>query len=121
MRMRLLVVTHHFYGGQSIPKSSSLLASQVDPLSRVAALNESIVALNRHFGPRRHGPGATRLAEHCTKESVLDIIIVQVPGCGLLESIGIDPAHYTVQDFNGPPMMLGFEAQRILRERVGGY
>jgi hypothetical protein len=120
--MRLLVILCHYYGPKSDGQSAAIYSSQIDPLARIAAVNAAIVALHRHFGPRRYGADPlARLPEDRTPARVLDIIILQVPGRGLLEAIGIDPTCYTVEYFDGPPLMLCFEAQRLLRERLGGY
>ena len=47
--------------------------------------------------------------------------MMTVRGANVLDRIGIDPAEYRVEYFDGPPLMLAFEAQRIMRERAGGY
>jgi hypothetical protein len=118
--MRLLVVTNHFYERQ-VEGDPLIYISRIDPLARIAAVNASFVALHRHFGEHRYGrKAAQRLADDLT-EHKLDIVVLQVPGKGLLDHIGIDPSSYTLELWNGPPMMLGFEAQRVLRERAGQY
>jgi hypothetical protein len=120
--MRILFVICHYFGAKSATDDASIFSSQLDPLARIAAVNASMVSLHRHFGPRRHGVDASaRLPEDRTPERRLDIVVLQVPGKGLLDGIGIDPSCYTVEYFDGPPLMLCFEAQRVLRERVGGY
>ena len=120
--MRVLVVSCHYFGQKTDVSTAAIFSSQLDPLARIAAVNASLVALHRHFGPRRHGKDpSARLPQDQTPERTLDIVVLQVPGKGLLDSIGIDPSCYTVEYFDGPPMMLCFEAQRVLRERVGSY
>jgi hypothetical protein len=56
-----------------------------------------------------------------SNSDVLDIIVMTVHGANVLKWIGFDPATYSVEYFDGPPMMLPFEAQRIMRERTGQY
>ena len=119
--MRLLVVTHHFFDADPSGAPKDFL-SRVDPLARIAAVNAMFVSFHRYFGPRRHGPDPKRsLPGDETSERVLDFIFLQVPNKGILEYIGIDPSLYTVELWDGPPMQLGFETQRVLRDRVGGY
>jgi len=120
--MRILFVICHHFGQKPDDQAAAIFSSQLDPLARIAAVNASIVALFRHFGPNRHGrdPSA-RLPEDRTPERRLDIVVLQVRGKDLLDAIGIEPSCYTVEYFDGPPLMLCFEAQRVLRERVGGY
>jgi len=119
--MRILVVTHHFFEPDTSGKPS-VYGSRVDPLARIAAVNAAFVALFRHFGPHRYGRVAgQRLPDDATPERVLDIVVLQAPGKGILDSIGIDPSLYTLELCDGDPMMLGFETQRVLRERAGQY
>jgi hypothetical protein len=91
-------------------------------LARIAAVNAALIALHRHFGPRRHGHDPTGpLPDDQTPARVLDVVILQAPGQGVLDWVGLDPSLYTVELCNGPPALLAFEAQRVLRERLGGY
>lgn len=119
--MRLLVVTNHFFeaGGGNEP---TMYVSRIDPLARIAAVNAMLVSFHRHFGPRRHGADAAqRLPDDKTPERVLDIVVLQVPGKGIMEHVGIDPSTYTLELWDGPAMQLGFETQRVLRDRLGHY
>jgi len=119
--MRLLVITPHFYRPHA-DSSLVFFCSQIEPLARIAAFNAMVVALHRHFGPRRHGLDPnTRLPDDRTPKRVLDLVVLQIPGCGLLEHVGIDPSCYELELFAGPSEMLIFEAQRVLRDRVGNY
>src|SRR5262245_54649686 len=114
--MRVLVVTHHFFeaGGNDGP---TIFMSRLDPLARIAAVNAMLVSFHRHFGPHRHGTDPTqRLPGDKTEERVLDIVVLQVPGKGLIEHTGIDPSTYTLELWDGPAMQLGFETQRVLRD-----
>ena len=91
------------------------------PLAKVAALNSQIVALHRYFGPRRLARDARASPIEGGETNTLDIVIMTVRGANVLDRIGIDSSEYTVEYFDGPPLMLAFEAQRIMRERAGGY
>src|SRR5207237_10657657 len=53
--------------------------------------------------------------------NVLDIVVVTLRGRNVLDWIGIEPPAIAVEYFDGDPLMLGFEAQRLMRERAGGY
>ena len=117
--MRLLLVTHHFFEAGGGP---TFYSSRIDPLARIAAVNAMLVSFHRHFGPRRHGkdPGQ-RLPGDDTPERVLDIVVLQVAGKGIIEHAGLDPSLYTLEICDVPDMQLGFEAQRVLRDRMGQY
>lgn len=119
--MRLLVVTHHYFEAASDGRPT-IYSSRIDPLARIAAVNAMLVAFHRHFGPRRHGEDPSkRLPGDETPERVLDIVVLQVPGKGIIEHIGLNPKLYTLELWDGPPTQLGFETQRVLRDRLGGY
>src|SRR6266567_6003372 len=122
--MRLLIVIAHFFGG--LPNSpDARVSGQHKAAARIAALNSSMVALYRHFGPfrRKFGfePELGSTVQKGRSAPVLDVVILAVSGKGLLDHIGIDPSCYEIEHFKGDPQMLMFEAQRVLRDRVGGY
>lgn len=118
--MRLLVVTHHFFEPASAG-DPTIYASRIDPIARIAAVNAMIVAFHRHFGPNRHGEDPTARLPGDETERVLDIVVLQVPGKGIMEHVGIDPSLYSLELWDGPAMQLGFETQRVIGERVGQY
>lgn len=88
---------------------------------RVFALNEALVALKRHFGERRFRGPYTEIEPVDDEGRKLDIVIVTVEGRNVLHLIDVDPGEYDVEYFTGDPMFLGFETQRIARERGGDY
>ena len=119
--MRILFVIPHFF---SAPKPGQPMAggSHFDMVARIAALNTAIVALHRLFGPRRHAMAPDiPFPDRVGPTRVVDIVIIQIPGMELLDHIDIDPSCYVRENFSGDAPMMEFEAQRILRDRVGGY
>ena len=121
-QLRILVTIPHYFRPAAGTDAASALGSGLDPLTKIAALNEMLVALHRHFGPRRHGMGsADPLPGDDPSASRLDIVILKVDGHHLLDWVGLERASFEVVEFDGPPLMLGFEAQRVLRERAGSY
>ncbi len=119
--MRLLLVTHHFFEAAT-DGGPTIYSSRIDPVARIAAVNAMLVSFHRHFGPRRHGDNPTRrLPQDKTPERVLDIVVLQAGNKGLIEHVGVDPSLYQLEIFDGPAMQLGFETQRVLRDRIGQY
>jgi hypothetical protein len=120
--MRVLVTIAHYFKQSSEPSWYSGLGSSSSPLPKIAALNAQIVGLHRYFGPRRLSLNPNdpqgRSAE---SNDTLDIVVMTKRDANLLEWIGIDPTTYSVDYFDGAPLMLPFEAQRIMRDRVGQY
>jgi hypothetical protein len=120
--MRLLVTIAHYFKQTANAHSRPVSGSSTLPFAKIAALNAQIIALHRYFGPfrlslnpddprRRWGAG----------DNALDIVIMTVRDTNLLPWIGVDPTTYAIEYFDGAPQMVPFEAQRIMRERTGGY
>ena len=120
--MRLLVTIAHYCKQADDAGNSHKLGSLRAPLSRIAAFNAQLVSLHRYFGPRRLSvvPNDPQ-GRSASNDDVLDIVVMTAREANLLKWIGIDASAYSVEYFDGPPMMLPFEAQRIMRERAGQY
>ncbi len=122
--MRVFVAIAHYFNNDEERQAIRNLdmGSGRWPLPRIAALNAEIVALHRYFGPNAFSINPNEAAQFTSRSSdVLDIVIVTVRGKNVLEWIGIEPPTVTIEYFDGDPLMLGFEAQRLMRERAGGY
>jgi hypothetical protein len=119
--MRVLVTIAHYFKQSREPSWHSGLGSSASPLPKIAALNAQIVGLHRYFGPRRLSLNPSDPQGRSANDDVLDIIVMTNRDANLLEWIGIDPTTYSVDYFDGAPLMLPFEAQRIMREHVDQY
>ncbi len=122
--MRVFVVIAHYFNNdeQQMRIRELDMGSGRWPLPRIAALNAEIVALHRHFGPNAFSINPNEAAQFTSRAAnVLDIVIVTARGKNVLEWIGIEPPAISVEYFDGDPLMLGFEAQRLMRERAGAY
>jgi hypothetical protein len=122
--MRVFVaIAHYFNNDEERPDIRALgMGSGRWPLPRIAALNAEIVALHRHFGPNALSTNPTEASRFASRTAnVLDIVVVTARGKNVLDWIGIEPPAITVEYFDGDPLMLGFEAQRLMRERAGAY
>jgi hypothetical protein len=120
--MRVLVTIAHYCKPSDAAGNPLNLGSMRAPLSRLAAFNAQLVSLHRYFGPRRLSvaPGDPQ-GRSASNSDVLDILVMTARDANLLNWIGIVPSSYSVEYFDGPPIMLAFEAQRIMRERAGQY
>jgi hypothetical protein len=122
MRMRILVTIAHYFKQSRESTWHTGIGSSSAPLPKVAALNAQIVALHRYFGARRLSLNQSDLQSQSPSDAgTLDIVVMTKRDASLLDWIGIDPKAYSVDYFDGPPLMLPFEAQRIMRDRVGQY
>jgi hypothetical protein len=120
--MRILVtVAHYFKQNQEASWHTGLGGSSYLPLPKIAALNAQIVGLQRYFGARRMSLNLEDPQSTVPSPYELDIVVMTQRDANLLELIGIDPKTYSVEYCDGPPRMLPFEAQRIMRDRVGQY
>ncbi|HEY1753392.1 MAG TPA: hypothetical protein VGG29_19195 [Caulobacteraceae bacterium] len=111
--MRLLVVIAHYYRHAPASERRSFGSDRM-PFAKITGLNAAIVALHRHCG-------TYRLSLEPPVRRGLDIVVVTAPGDNLLEWLGLDPSSYAVEYYDGEPLLLPFEAQRIMRERAGAY
>lgn len=119
--MRILVVIPHYCGAVDGVASGDAYSSQMSVMPRAVALNEMLVALKRNFGPNRFTGPQTWLNKNIGQDRTLDVVIVTMAGRNVLDRIEIDSSEYQVEYFDGDPLMLSFETQRIARERLGGY
>ncbi len=120
--MRALITIVHYFKNEAHRDLREAPGSGRAPLARLAALNSQIVALHRYFGGNHLARDPRQAARfESLARPTLDIIILTVRGANLLEGIGIAPSVYRVEYFDGPPVMLGFEAQRLMREHAGAY
>lgn len=118
--MRLLVAIVHYCGPRA-GESKETFGSQLQALPRIAALSEMIVALNRHFGTHRNIGPMGHLAGGLPKGRALDIVIVTIKDRNILEFLAVDEKTVTVEECTCEPLMLSFETQRVIRERLGHY
>jgi hypothetical protein len=122
--MRLFVAIAHYFNNEEEQQAIRDLdmGSGRWPLPRIAALNAAIVALHRYFGANALSINPDEAATFKSRSSnVLDIVILTVRGNNVLEWIGIEAPAISVEYFDGDPLLLGFEAQRLMRERAGAY
>jgi hypothetical protein len=119
--MRILVTIAHYFKSAPVTEWDQALGSGRDPVSRIAALNSEIVALHRYFGPHRTARDPELRSQDTAERNTLDIVLMTVRDANLLDRIGIDPSTYSIEYFEGPPIMLAFEAQRIMRDRCDSY
>src|SRR5437588_2738102 len=120
--MRALITIAHYFNSEAEHDLRDAPGCRRAPLARIAALNSQIVALHRYFGGLRLARDPRQSASFdALQHNTLDITIMTVRDANLLERIGINPSVYGVEYFDGSPLMLGFEAQRIMRERAGAY
>jgi hypothetical protein len=120
--VRILVVIPHYFGPKEYDDHTQKYGSNIEPIGRIAALNETIIALHRHFGPNRHTlegvviPGDESVPSRC-----LDIVIVAKRDRHLLAEIGIAPTAYVAEFVDDEAIFLPFHAQRLLKDRFGHY
>jgi len=122
--MRVFVAIAHYFNNEEERQAIRDLdmGSGRWPLPRIAALNAELVALHRYFGPNALTINPNEAAQFPARSSdALDIVIVTVRGKNVLDWIGIEPPTIQIEYFDGDPLMLGFEAQRLMRERAGAY
>jgi len=120
--MRILVVIPHYFGPSHPGNNLSAIGSYIEPLGRVAAFNELIVSLHRHFGPNRHTfAGSPLPADAAGPPRHVDIVVIAMREHNLLSELGLTRGSFEVEFVDGPPPWLAFHAHRLLRDRLGAY
>ncbi len=115
--MRLLVVIPHYVASR--PDESAVNGSGGPSLPRIAALSEQIQSLFSYFGPNRT-PRRSDAAPG-SQAAAVDVVVMSRQGSSILDRIAADSRHVSVEYCDCDPLMLIFEAQRVLRDRFGSY
>jgi hypothetical protein len=118
--LRLLVVIPHYSGPPDPANNSPIIGAYLEPLSRIAAVSETVAALHRHFGPFRNTFEGAPLAQ-AGGGNVVDIVFVTMRGRHILDKLGLEPSIFSVEYVDGPPTSIPFHVQRLLKERLGRY
>jgi hypothetical protein len=120
--MRILVTIPHYFGPSHPENNLPAIGSYIEPLVRVAALSETIVALHRHFGPNRHMGDASAIdVDSASPERKVDIVILALRGHELTAELGLDAGVIETRYVDCKPPWIAFEAQRVFQERLGQY
>jgi hypothetical protein len=119
--MRILAIIPHYFGPRDPDSRHDVLGSYLEPLSRIAALNEAVVCLHRNFGPYRTRYFGEAIIAEGAAPNVIDIVIVAMRERNLLADIGIAPELYAIEYVAGAPSRIPFHAQRLMKERAGRY
>lgn len=119
--MRVLIIIPHYCGAVGGAATGTDYGSQMAVAPRVFALSETIIALKRHFGECRFVGPCTEVGLADDANRKLDIVIITVEGKNVLHLLDIDSSEFEVERYDRDPMFMGFEAQRIARERADGY
>lgn len=119
--MRVLVVIPHYFGPGDPSNSSPAIASYVEPFSKIASLNETIVCLHRNFGRIRNTFEGADIVSAQERGYVIDVVIVTIEGRNVIPHIGLSSEFYSVRTVDCPPTGLPFQVQGILREHAGAY
>lgn len=119
--MRILATIPHFYKADGGGKHGS---QQRDPRPRLLAIAQCITALHQLFGTSQrfiqiHQRQA--IPANTDPESSIDIVVCTTGNQHLLNDLPIATTLYTHYSTQAEPMMLGFECQAVLRDRLAEY
>src|ERR1700722_9157089 len=120
--MKILAVIPHYFGPSHPENNMLTIGSYIEPLGRIAAVNETIVALHQQFGPNRHTlEGGVIPADVHAPERRVDIIVMALREHNVLAELGLAPGTFAVEYVEGKAPWIAFHAQRLLRDRLGEY
>ena len=91
--MKILAVIPHYFGPSHPENNMLTIGSYIEPLGRIAAVNETIVALHQQFGPNRHTlEGGVIPADVHAPERRVDIIVMAMREHNVLAELGLAQA-----------------------------
>ena len=124
--MRILFTIAHYYSpagrraADGRPHGSLSKKSQ----PRIDALAGCLNALHELFGKRQVMMEPTRLIARPANQltsGTIDVIVCTTRDSHLLEHLSVPSRHFANHATNAEPMLLGFECQAVLRDRLGGH
>jgi hypothetical protein len=119
--MRILVTIPHFFNPDGDGSYGSV---RNEPNPRIQALTNCLAALHHQFGKAQYfshfSPFSLFYANQCQATS-LDIVVCTTKGFHLLEKLSISTQYYEHHITDAEPLLLGFECQGVLADRVGSY
>jgi hypothetical protein len=122
--MRILLTIPHYYNAEPADHADGRSHGSVrpDPAPRVAALRACVAALREQFDPAQRiinvSDRTTRLVNEHIRADV-DVVICTTKGRHLLDNLV--PVEFDHRATESEPMLLGFECQAVLSERLGAY
>ncbi len=119
--MRILFTIPHFYDAEGDGQHGS---QQRDPRPRLVAIAQCITALHQLFGDSQrliqiHQGQA--VPANTDPVSSVDVVVCTTQDKHLLNHLPIAETLYTHCPTQAEPMMLGFECQTVLRDRLPDY
>lgn len=124
--MRIVCAIPHFYQPSGRPASDGRRHGSLGKKSgpRIQALSACINSLHELFGRRQVMLEPTRLIARPANQlttSTLDVVVCTTRNCHLLAQLTMPSSRFEHNVTNAEPMLLGFECQAVLRERLGSY
>ena len=124
--MRILFTIAHFYAASGRRASDGRLHGSLgkNAQPRVEALAGCINSLHELFGSRQVMMEPTRLIARPANQltsGAIDVVICTTRNCHVLEQLPVVPKRFTHHATDAQPVLLGFECQAVLRERLGSY
>jgi hypothetical protein len=117
--MRIVVAIAHYFK----PKADGIYGSQqeANALKRARGLGQAIASLHAVYGGggihQETGPGTPVPADRGAAHQVM-VIICTTKGRHLVDELAVPGSHYLHCETDSEPMLLGFECQRVLRDRL---
>jgi hypothetical protein len=121
--MRILVVVPH-YSRRLRPENPAAVGygGYIDPIGRIAAFNEMLVALHGNFGPNPYAlDGEATINDRVDPAHRLDIIVLTQRDHNLLPFLGLAPGTFEIEYVEGEPLLIPFHAPTLLRKHLGRY
>ena len=124
--MKILFCIPHYYDEARYPKGRFQGSSGASPRSaRRQAVADTIVALHATFGPAQFGLSHRRVEAHPANQRIaataIEVALCVVGDRHLAHELPIPPDLCVLEPCECAPMLLGFECQRLMADRLGQF
>ncbi|MGL5808172.1 MAG: calcium-binding protein [Xenococcaceae cyanobacterium] len=119
--MRILLTIAHFFDSNADGRHAS---ERKNPKPRLIALTTSIAALHQLFGKSQRVIDHHRhlaLSANQDRTSEIDLIVCTTKNYHLLDLLPLPKHFYQHHSTKAEPLLLGFECQAVMRDRLGKY
>jgi hypothetical protein len=119
--MKILFAIAHYFHPQPEGAHGSEMA---DPKPRLVALSECIAALHQVFGESQfalHFARRGTVPANQGQAAKIEVVVCTTAGRHLLDRLLVPPSLFTHVPTPAQPLLLGYECQAVLRDRLGHF
>lgn len=120
----LFTIPHFFQPAGKAPDGRRYGSLRKDPRPRITALTRCLAALHQLYaGPQCIIDLSRRKTRPANQQGTceIEVVVCTTQGRHLLDELPLGAEYYTHCPTEAVPLLLGFECQAVLRDRIGGF